>query len=75
MKDGSSLNRVCACTFSFIVLRTTCTSNLNIFVQFYSLTLIKKSVTSFKMKVKVLTRNPDEYLRETKRDIHKSKYT
>jgi len=26
-----------------------------------------------KMKVKVLSRNPDEYLRETKRDIHKSK--
>lgn len=25
------------------------------------------------MKVKVLTRNPDDYLRETKRDIHKGK--
>ena len=25
------------------------------------------------MKVKVLSRNPDEYLRETKRDIHKGK--
>lgn len=27
------------------------------------------------MKVKVLSRNPDEYLRETKRDIHKGKPT
>ena len=27
------------------------------------------------MKVKVITRNPDEYLRETKRDIHKSEYS
>ena len=26
------------------------------------------------MKVKVLSRNPDNYLRETKKDIHKSKY-
>lgn len=26
------------------------------------------------MKVKILTRNPDEYLRETKRDIHKRTY-
>lgn len=26
-----------------------------------------------KMKVKVISRNPDEYLRETKRDIHKGK--
>lgn len=25
------------------------------------------------MKVKVISRNPDEYLRETKRDIHKGK--
>lgn len=25
------------------------------------------------MKVKVLSRNPDDYLRETKRDIQKSK--
>lgn len=25
------------------------------------------------MKVKVLSRNPDTYLRETKKDIHKSK--
>lgn len=23
------------------------------------------------MKIKVISRNPDEYLRETKRDIHK----
>lgn len=27
------------------------------------------------MKVKVISRNPDEYLRETKKDIHKRKYT
>lgn len=26
------------------------------------------------MKIKVISRNPDEYLRETKRDIHKGEY-
>ena len=26
------------------------------------------------MKIKVLSRNPDDFLRETKRDIHKCKF-
>lgn len=30
-------------------------------------------IINFKMKVKVLSRNPDNYLRETKHDIHRSK--
>jgi len=29
----------------------------------------------YKMKVKMLTRDPNEYLRETKRDIHKGEFT
>ena len=28
-----------------------------------------------KFKVKMLARNPDEYLRETKQDIHKRRFT
>ena len=28
---------------------------------------------SINMKVKVLSRNPDDYIRETKKDIHKGK--
>lgn len=27
-----------------------------------------------KVKIKVISRNPDDYLRATKRDIHKSKF-
>lgn len=38
---------------------------------FYSRFSADFAVDPLAMKVKVISRNPDEYLRETKRDIHK----